>query len=129
MRRLRFRWREDPARRELGDSIDREFGKNILVEFVGTKEGLPLRGSRNVLARSHVEGFSLLMSDHIYKKIELVGSSSNSIEDAVNNAISRADKTIRNMRWFEVAEIRGHLENNKIADWQVTVKVGFTLDS
>jgi len=47
----------------------------------------------------------------------------------VNNAIARAAKTIRDMRWFEVAEVRGHLENNKIADWQVTVKVGFTLDT
>ena len=69
------------------------------------------------------------MSDHIYKKIELVGSSPNGIEDAVNNAISRAGKTIRNMRWFEVAEVRGQLENNKVTQWQVTVQVGFTLDS
>jgi flavin-binding protein dodecin len=73
--------------------------------------------------------FNALMSDHIYKKIELVGSSPNGIEDAVNNAISRAGKTIRNMSWFEVAEVRGGLENNKVAHWQVTVKVGFTLDS
>ena len=69
------------------------------------------------------------MSDHIYKKIELVGSSPNGIEDAVNNAISRAGKTIRNMKWFEVAEVRGNLENNKVAQWQVTLDVGFTLDS
>ena len=69
------------------------------------------------------------MSDHIYKKIELVGSSPNSIEEAVHNAVNRAGKTIRNMRWFEVAEIRGHLEDNKVAHWQVTVKLGFTLDS
>jgi flavin-binding protein dodecin len=68
------------------------------------------------------------MSDHIYKKIELVGSSPTGIEDAVNNAITRAGKTVRNMRWFEVSEIRGHLEENKIGHWQVTVKVGFTLD-
>jgi flavin-binding protein dodecin len=65
----------------------------------------------------------------VYKKIELVGSSSNGIEDAVNNAITRAGKTIRNMKWFEVAEVRGHLENNKVGDWQVTVKIGFTLDT
>jgi flavin-binding protein dodecin len=65
----------------------------------------------------------------VYKKIELVGSSSNGIEDAVNNAITRAGKTIRNMKWFEVAEVRGYLENNKVADWQVTVKIGFTLDT
>jgi dodecin len=68
------------------------------------------------------------VSEHVYKKIELVGSSPNGIEDAVNNAIGRASKTIRNMRWFEVAEVRGHLEDNKVVHWQVTVKVGFTLD-
>jgi flavin-binding protein dodecin len=68
------------------------------------------------------------MSDHVYKKIELVGSSPNSIDDAVKNAISRAEKTIRNMRWFEVTETRGCIENNKVDHWQVTVKVGFTLD-
>jgi dodecin len=69
------------------------------------------------------------MSHNIYKKIELVGSSLNGVEDAVNNAISRAGKTIRNMNWFEVAEVRGQIEDNKVAHWQVTVKVGFTLDS
>lgn len=69
------------------------------------------------------------MSDHVYKKIELVGSSSRSIEEAVENAISRAQKTIRNMRWFEVTETRGHIENGKINHWQVTLKVGFTLDN
>ena len=69
------------------------------------------------------------MSDHVYKKIELVGSSSKSIDDAVRNAIARAEKTIRNMRWFEVTETRGYIENNKVDHWQVTVKVGFTLDT
>jgi flavin-binding protein dodecin len=68
------------------------------------------------------------MSDHIYKKIELVGSSPNSIEEAVANALGRAQKTIRNMRWFEVVETRGHIEEGKISHWQVAVKVGFTLD-
>ena len=68
------------------------------------------------------------MSDHIYKKIELVGSSPASIEDAVKNAIQRAAKTIRNMRWFEVIETRGHIVDGKVDHWQVTVKVGFTLD-
>jgi flavin-binding protein dodecin len=69
------------------------------------------------------------MSEHIYKKIELVGSSPDSIEAAVKNAIKRAGKTIRNMRWFEVTETRGHIEDNgSIGHWQVTVKVGFTLD-
>lgn len=68
------------------------------------------------------------MSDHIYKKLELVGSSTTSIEDAVTNALTRAQKTIRNMRWFEVIETRGHIEDGKVNEWQVTVKVGFTLD-
>lgn len=68
------------------------------------------------------------MSEHIYKKLELVGSSPDSIEGAVNNAVNRAAKTIRNMRWFEIAEVRGHIEDNKVAHWQVTVKIGFTLD-
>ena len=68
------------------------------------------------------------MSDHVYKKIELVGSSRSSIEEAVENALARAKKTIRNMRWFEVIETRGHIEKGKIDHWQVTLKVGFTLD-
>jgi flavin-binding protein dodecin len=68
------------------------------------------------------------MSDHVYKKIELVGTSPTSIEEAVNNALARAEKTIRNMRWFEVTETRGHIEGGKVDHWQVTVQVGFTLD-
>jgi flavin-binding protein dodecin len=68
------------------------------------------------------------MSNHVYKKIELVGSSPEGIEAAVQNALSRAERTVRNMRWFEVVETRGHLANGKIDHWQVTVKVGFTLE-
>ena len=68
------------------------------------------------------------MADHIYKKIELVGTSPNGFDDAVKNALGRAGKTVRNMRWFEVSETRGYIENGKIAHWQVTLKVGFTLD-
>jgi len=68
------------------------------------------------------------MTDHIYKKIELVGSSSKGIEEAVKNALSRAKKTVRNMRWFEITETRCYLEEGKIAHWQVTLKVGFTLE-
>lgn len=68
------------------------------------------------------------MSDHIYKKIELVGSSSKSIEDAVNNALAKAAKSLHNLRWFEVVETRGHIEGNKVGHWQVTIKIGFTLD-
>ena len=68
------------------------------------------------------------MTDHVYKLIDLTGTSPNSMEEAVNRAVERAAKTVRNMRWFEVTETRGHLENGKIAHWQVTVKIGFTLE-
>ena len=68
------------------------------------------------------------MSNHIYKKVELVGSSSNSIEEAVQNAIAKASKSLHNMRWFEVVETRGQIEDGKVAHWQVTLKIGFTLD-
>ena len=68
------------------------------------------------------------MSDHVYKITEIVGSSPTSIEDAVSKAIARASKTLRNLRWFEVAETRGQVENGKVAHWQVTVKIGFTLE-
>jgi dodecin len=68
------------------------------------------------------------MADHIYKKIELVGSSPKGIEGAIKNALDRAKKTVRNMRWFEITETRGYLEEGNIAHWQVTLKVGFTLE-
>jgi dodecin len=68
------------------------------------------------------------MSDHVYKTVELTGSSATGVEDAIRNAIGRAAKTVRNMRWFEVCDTRGHIEGDHVAHWQVTVKVGFTLD-
>ena len=68
------------------------------------------------------------MSDHVYKKIELVGSSPTSIEEAVTNALTRAAQSVRNMRWFEVTETRGHIVDGKVDHWQVTLKVGFTLE-
>ncbi len=68
------------------------------------------------------------MSTHIYKKIELVGSSPNSMEEAVQNAVATAAQSLRSLRWFEVVETRGQIENNKVAHWQVTIKVGFTLE-
>ncbi|MEJ2721035.1 MAG: dodecin family protein [bacterium] len=68
------------------------------------------------------------MADHVYKSIELTGSSQTSTEDAVNNAIGRASKTVRNMRWFSITETRGHIEGGKVNHWQVTLKVGFTLE-
>ena len=68
------------------------------------------------------------MSNHIYKLIELVGSSTQSTDDAINNAIERASKTLRQMDWFEVIDTRGHLVNGKVAHFQVTLKVGIRLD-
>ncbi|RPI73101.1 MAG: dodecin domain-containing protein [Ignavibacteriales bacterium] len=68
------------------------------------------------------------MSDHTYKIMDLVGSSPNSIEEAVKNAIEKASKTVRNMRWLQIIETRGHIDNQKVAHWQVVIKVGFTLE-
>lgn len=67
------------------------------------------------------------MSEHVYKSVELTGSSMASSDDAIRNAIERASKTIRDIRWFQVTDVRGHVENGKVAHWQVTLKVGFTL--
>jgi flavin-binding protein dodecin len=68
------------------------------------------------------------MSNHVYKLLELTGSSPIGIEDAVQTAIAKANETIRNIHWFNVTETRGHVENGKVAHWQVTLKVGFTLE-
>ena len=67
------------------------------------------------------------MSDHVYKIVELVGSSPTSIEDAIQTAIARASSTIDNIRWFEVTDTRGHVEGGKVSHYQVTIKVGFTV--
>ncbi len=66
--------------------------------------------------------------DHIYKKIEITGSSQVSQQAAIENAVAKAAESVRNLRWFEVVETRGHIEEQKVAHWQVTIKVGFTLD-
>jgi flavin-binding protein dodecin len=68
------------------------------------------------------------MSDPIYKKIEVIGTSTSSMEEAVQNALARASETVRNMRWFEVVETRGAIKDGQVDRWQVTVKVGFTLE-
>jgi flavin-binding protein dodecin len=68
------------------------------------------------------------MQDHIYKVVELVGSSEKSIEDAIGQAVTRAQQTLRNLRWFEVTQTRGNIENGKVAHYQVTLKVGFTME-
>lgn len=68
------------------------------------------------------------MSDPIYKKIELTGTSEVSIEDAVNNAIVKASESVRKVRWFEVKEVRGSVAEGEVHQWQVTIKVGFRLE-
>lgn len=68
------------------------------------------------------------MKNHVYKLIELAGTSTTSIEDAVNTAIKRACKTIKNLRWFQVTETRGDIDKNRVAHWQVTLKAGFTVE-
>jgi len=68
------------------------------------------------------------MTEHVYKQIEITGSSPISSDEAVRNAVSRASKTIRDMRWFQIIDTRGHIEKNAVAHWQVTIKVGFTLE-
>lgn len=68
------------------------------------------------------------MDNHVYKLLELVGSSETSIEDAVQSAIARASTTVRNIRWFEVLQTRGHVEDGKVKHFQVVVRLGFTLE-
>lgn len=68
------------------------------------------------------------MSHHVYKLTEVVGSSTTTLEDAISNAIARTAQTIRNLRWFEVTQTRGTIEEGKVAHWQVTLKIGFTLE-
>jgi flavin-binding protein dodecin len=68
------------------------------------------------------------MSDNVYKKIEIVGSSATSLEDAIQNAVGKAAQTVRRMGWFEVEEIRGAINEDQVTQWQVAVKIGFTLE-
>ena len=68
------------------------------------------------------------MPDHIYKTIELTGSSSGGIEEAINGALARTGESLHNLRWFEMTELRGEVADNRVAHWQVSLKVGFALD-
>ncbi len=68
------------------------------------------------------------MSSHVYKSIELTGSSPNSSDEAIRVAIAKASKSVKDMRWFQVLETRGHIDHGQIGHWQVTIKVGFTLE-
>ncbi|HON37605.1 MAG: dodecin [Desulfomonilia bacterium] len=66
--------------------------------------------------------------DQVYKKLEVVGSSKNSVEEAINNALERTGESVRHMRWFEVSEIRGYIENGKVSYYQVALKIGFLVE-
>lgn len=68
------------------------------------------------------------MQDHVYKTVEITGSSETSVEDAIQKAVFRASQTLNHLRWFEVVQTRGHLEDGKIHHYQVTLKIGFTLE-
>ena len=68
------------------------------------------------------------MPDRVFKKIEITGTSTKSIEEAVQNALAKSAKSVRNLRWFEVSEIRGSVDNDHVGQWQVTLKIGFALD-
>lgn len=68
------------------------------------------------------------MEDHVYRIIEVAGSSETSIDDAIRNAVARASRTLHHLRWFEVLQTRGHVENDKVRHYQVVLKIGFTLD-
>lgn len=69
-----------------------------------------------------------MTDDNVYRIVELTGSSKTTIEDAIQTAITKAEESLRNIRWFEVTETRGHVEGGKVAHYQVTMKVGFTLE-
>ena len=68
------------------------------------------------------------MPDHVYKTVEITGSSTTTMEDAVRTAVARAAKTLHNLRWFQVTEVRGGIDGGEVGHWQVTLKIGFTLE-
>jgi flavin-binding protein dodecin len=91
--------------------------------------GFGLNGKNvGVHSRKNLTSEEQSMSEHVYKVTELVGSSTISIEEAIQAAIGRASVTLRNLRWFEVLETRGHIDAGKVQHYQVTLKVGFTMD-
>ena len=99
------------------------------MELTGPEVGLLSRGAFGSMVGRATVVTTSSPSDHVYKVIELVGTSEKSIDDAIKTAISRASATLKHMRWFEVTQTRGHLENGAIRHYQVTMKVGFTLES
>jgi flavin-binding protein dodecin len=78
--------------------------------------------------RSDAGPGEFFMSNHVYKQVELVGSSAKSSDDAIARAIERASSTLRNLEWFEVTSVRGHVEDGRVAHWQVCLKIGMRIE-
>jgi flavin-binding protein dodecin len=89
---------------------------------------IPVDDCRQDFTPTPLKRKETVMSNHTYKMIDLVGSSSTSIDDAIRNAIAKAAETVRNIHWFQVVETRGSVAGDKVDKWQVTLKVGFTLE-
>jgi flavin-binding protein dodecin len=101
--------------------------RDVMIEF---SYGRTMRAKQiklHVLCLRPSASWEVYMSEHIYKIVQLVGSSPHGVENAIQNAIERASKNLKHLRWFEVLETRGHIENGKVSQFQVTLKVGFTL--
>jgi dodecin len=96
------------------------FGDGVVCSSTGQSRGAPQKPN-TANREDHV-------SDHVYKKVELIGSSKVSLTEAIETAISRASKTMRNLEWFEVDQIRGHIKDGVVAHYQVVMKVGFRID-
>jgi len=105
-----LKWQRHPSRR-----VDRDTGQRVA--------GYPLQ--RPLLLTQE----SFMSDHHTYKKLEIVGSSTTSVEDAINNALAETAKSVKNLEWFEVGEIRGHIQDAKVAHYQVTLKIGFRIEA
>ena len=93
------------------------------IQHLIRRIGLTASKAKNLKRLSEI-----LVAEHIYRIAEIVGTSPNGVDDAIRNAVARANQTLRNIDWFEMKEVRGHLADGQVADWQVTVKIGFRLD-
>jgi flavin-binding protein dodecin len=102
-------------------------GVDGIISDAGRVGGSQPSGVSRVGLRTKLEG-GMTMPDHVYRIIQVAGSSEKSIGDAIQNAVGRASSTLRQVGWFEVVETRGHVEDGRVAHYQVTLKVGFTLD-
>jgi dodecin len=120
------------AKSDEGELVGCEFSAECWRRALPSQQERNPRGQNSFrIDLAHQRRFAMPiteMKDHVYKILELVGSSEKSIEDAIQNAINRASKTIREMKWFEVVQTRGHIEKGSVRHYQVTLRVGFTLE-